>query len=114
MDNLHECFLSCVDYPGYLAFMEKQVPFTGKLGFEGEDVTVGGVPGCLISRTGYSGELGYGPDNPAVGGKFTPAAQRNTWKTPDNLPAGTYSYFCRVHPFMRGSFRVLKPKRGHR
>jgi aminomethyltransferase len=24
-----------------------------------EDVAVGGVPGCLISRTGYSGELGY-------------------------------------------------------
>ena len=24
-----------------------------------EDVTIGGVPGCLVSRTGYSGELGY-------------------------------------------------------
>ena len=23
-----------------------------------------------------------------------------------NLPAGTYTYFCRIHPFMRGSFRV--------
>jgi plastocyanin len=54
-----------------------------------------------------SGELGYGPDIPAVGGKFTPAAQRNTWKTPKSLAAGTYTYFCRVHPFMRGAFRVV-------
>jgi plastocyanin len=56
-----------------------------------------------------SGELGYGPDLPiaGLGGKFTPAANRNTWKTPKNLKAGTYTYFCRIHPFMRGSFRVV-------
>jgi hypothetical protein len=47
-----------------------------------------------------SGELGYGPAG------FTPAANRNTWQTPKTLPAGTYTYFCRIHPFMRGSFRV--------
>ena len=38
--------------------------------------------------------------------KRSAAANRNTWTTPSNLPTGTYSYFCRVHPFMRGSFRV--------
>jgi hypothetical protein len=53
-----------------------------------------------------SGELGYGPS--ILGQKFTPAANRNTWKTPKNLPVGTYTYFCRIHPFMRGSFRVVK------
>ena len=47
-----------------------------------------------------SGQLGFGPPN------FTAAAQRDTWQTPSNLKAGTYTYFCRVHPFMRGSFRV--------
>jgi plastocyanin len=47
-----------------------------------------------------SGQLGT---NPPFGG---PAVGRITWKTPDNLAPGTYSYFCRVHPFMRGSFRV--------
>jgi plastocyanin len=47
-----------------------------------------------------SGELGRGP----VG--LTPAANRVTWKTPKNLRPGTYTYFCRVHPFMRGAFRV--------
>jgi plastocyanin len=45
-----------------------------------------------------SGELGLGP---------APTANRTTWSTPSTLPAGTYSYFCRIHPFMRGSFRVL-------
>src|SRR3954470_16506070 len=47
-----------------------------------------------------SGQLGYGP------GGYTAAAQRPDWYTPADLPAGTYTYFCRVHPFMRGSFRV--------
>ena len=47
-----------------------------------------------------SGQLGFGPAG------FTAAAQRDTWQTPSNLSAGTYTYFCRVHPFMRGSFRV--------
>jgi hypothetical protein len=32
------------------------------------------------------------------------------WKTPKNLTPGTYAYFCRVHPFMRGAFRVVKRK----
>ena len=53
-----------------------------------------------------SGELGYGPN--LLGGKGTPAANRNTWKTPKSLSVGTYTYFCRIHPFMRGSFRVVK------
>ena len=29
-----------------------------------------------------------------------------TWKTPKNLTPGLYTYFCRIHPFMRGAFRV--------
>jgi hypothetical protein len=49
-----------------------------------------------------SGELGYGPAS------ATPAANRNTWKTPRSLPTGTYTYFCRIHPFMRGAFKVVK------
>jgi hypothetical protein len=49
-----------------------------------------------------SGELGFGPPG------ATAAANRATWKTPRSLPAGTYTYFCRVHPFMRGAFRVKR------
>jgi hypothetical protein len=33
-----------------------------------------------------------------------------TWKTPKNLKTGLYTYYCRIHPFMRGAFRVV-PKR---
>jgi plastocyanin len=47
-----------------------------------------------------SGQLGFGPRG------STAAAQRADYDTPKNLAAGTYTYFCRVHPFMRGSFRV--------
>jgi plastocyanin len=50
-----------------------------------------------------SGNLGFGPPG------FTAAAQRATWRTPKRLRPGTYTYFCRVHPFMRGAFRV-KPR----
>ena len=47
-----------------------------------------------------SGTLGYGPEG------YTPAAQRAEWDTPKDLRPGTYTYFCRIHPFMRGAFRV--------
>src|ERR687893_58465 len=52
-----------------------------------------------------SGELGFGPRG------FTAAANRDSWKTPKGLKPGTYTYFCRVHPFMRGAFKVGKKKR---
>jgi len=44
-----------------------------------------------------SGELGTGGE---------PTAERVTWSTPPDLDPGTYTYFCRIHPFMRGAFRV--------
>ena len=47
-----------------------------------------------------SGQLGYGVPG------YTPAAGRINWRTAGDLPPGTYTYFCRVHPFMRGAFRV--------
>jgi plastocyanin len=34
------------------------------------------------------------------------------WKTPKDLSPGTYTYFCRVHPFMRGAFRVVPKGKG--
>jgi plastocyanin len=47
-----------------------------------------------------SGQLGYGPQG------YTAMAQRSDWFTPPDLDPGTYTYFCRVHPYMRGAFRV--------
>jgi hypothetical protein len=49
-----------------------------------------------------SGNLGYGPTG------FTAASNRGSWSTPASLPPGTYTYFCRIHPFMHGSFRVIR------
>jgi len=44
-----------------------------------------------------SGELG------AVG---PPTSGHLDWTLPSDIPAGTYTYFCRIHPSMRGAFRV--------
>ena len=49
-----------------------------------------------------SGQLGFGPTG------MTAAANRDSWATPTGLESGTYTYFCRIHPFMRGAFRVAR------
>jgi len=49
-----------------------------------------------------SGQLGFGPAG------YTAAVNRADWLTPTGLRPGTYAYFCRVHPFMRGAFRVAR------
>jgi plastocyanin len=54
------------------------------------------------SRDFDSGQLGFGPPG------LTAAANRVTWQTPSSLPPGTYTYFCRIHPWMRGAFRVIR------
>jgi plastocyanin len=51
-----------------------------------------------------SGQLGLDSHPPGA----TPATNALTWKTPSTLRPGTYTYFCRIHPFMRGAFRVIK------
>jgi hypothetical protein len=48
-----------------------------------------------------SGQLGFGPP------LLTAFKNKQTWQTPTNLGPGTYTYFCRIHPFMRGAFRVV-------
>jgi hypothetical protein len=40
--------------------------------------------------------------------QIPPATGKTEYRTPSNLPTGTYSYFCRIHPTMRGAFRVEK------
>ena len=52
-----------------------------------------------------SGQLGFGPSF------ATAAANRDSWQTPKGLRPGTYTFFCRVHPFMRGAFRVKAKSR---
>jgi len=59
--------------------------------------------------TGVAYPLAGGPaifDSAELGLGGAPTANRVEWDTPTNLPQGTYNYFCRIHPFMRGAFRV--------
>jgi plastocyanin len=58
-----------------------------------------------------SGELGFNGNKGGI--PVEPAADRDSWQTPQDLPTGTYTYFCRIHPFMRGAFRV-EPQSGPR
>ncbi len=46
-------------------------------------------------------------DSGELGVKGPPTAGRLDWKVPKDLPVGTYTYFCRIHPSMRGAFRVV-------
>jgi hypothetical protein len=41
-----------------------------------------------------------------LGSAVPPTTGALEWKTPQGLDEGTYTYFCRIHPFMRGAFRV--------
>ena len=49
--------------------------------------------------SGYAGSISNGCAGTVV------------YRTPANLAPGTYTYFCRIHPFMRGVFRVVSRKR---
>jgi Ca2+-binding RTX toxin-like protein len=62
-----------------------------------------------------SGQLGFNGNGGALpaGIVNSPAAGRDTWTIPSDLKPGTYTYFCRVHPFMRGSFRVASTVNCH-
>jgi plastocyanin len=57
-------------------------------------------------KTFDSGQLGFNRAPYNLGN--APAVGTDTWKTPKNLKPGVYTYFCRIHPFMRGAFRVVK------
>lgn len=59
--------------------------------------------------TGIAYPVADGPvvfDSGELGDAGAPTAGRLTWDTPTDLEVGTYTYFCRIHPFMRGAFRV--------
>jgi len=60
--------------------------------------------------TGISYPIANGAGNYDSGqlGGATPAIGKLSWSTPSNLPPGTYTFFCRIHPFMRGVFRIIK------
>jgi plastocyanin len=60
-------------------------------------------------NTGISYPLANGPGGYDSGqlGLGTPAIGKLDWSTPTNLKPGTYTFFCRIHPFMRGVFRIV-------
>jgi plastocyanin len=61
-----------------------------------------------ISYPIADGEIQFDSGQLGVGG--APTVNRTTWSTPPDLPLGTYTFFCRIHPLMRGALRVVKPE----
>jgi hypothetical protein len=61
-------------------------------------------------NTGISYPLANGRGNYDSGqlGLGTPAADRLAWSTPKTLRPGLYTFYCRIHPFMRGVFRITR------
>ena len=51
-----------------------------------------------------SGQLGPGNRGPVI---TNGTVGRLSWDTPSDMPVGTYTFFCRIHPDMRGAIRVL-------
>ena len=65
--------------------------------------------------TGIAYPLADGPvifDSGELGTGGPPTADRVQWTIPTDLPPATYTYFCRIHPLMRGAFRVEDPSGG--
>lgn len=51
----------------------------------------------------------YQFDSGQLGSGGAPTVNRTTWSTPRDLPVGTHTFFCRIHPLMRGAVRVVEP-----
>jgi plastocyanin len=89
----------------------------GTLTFRNDDAPLG--PGIWHSitaceapcnkATGIAYPLADGDvsfDSGQLGTGGPPTAGRVDWQTPADLKPGLYTYFCRIHPFMRGAFDV--------
>jgi plastocyanin len=61
-------------------------------------------------NTGISYPLANGAGSYDSGqlGPALPATGNISWSTPTSLKPGTYTFYCRIHPFMRGVFRIIK------
>jgi hypothetical protein len=61
-------------------------------------------------NTGISYPLANGPGGYDSGqlGLGAPATGKLSWSTPTSLRPGTYTFYCRIHPFMRGVFRIVR------
>jgi plastocyanin len=91
----------------------------GTITYDNQDANIGvgqwhTITACSApcnQSTGIAYPLADGPvifDSGELGLGGPPTANRTTWTIPSDLPVGTYTYFCRIHPLMRGAFRVEK------
>ncbi|MDX6639453.1 MAG: hypothetical protein QOF12_464 [Solirubrobacteraceae bacterium] len=93
----------------------------GPRAFDSGELGYGPTISSALYPTGGSGDVPISPvvDTPTdkancagvpglVGLIASGCIGTTVYETPKNLTPGTYTYFCRIHPFMRGAFRVVK------
>ncbi|HEY2635876.1 MAG TPA: hypothetical protein VGI54_00690, partial [Solirubrobacteraceae bacterium] len=90
---------------GYLTFLNPAPEYMNSIF---HTITSCKSPCGLDTGISYPLANGAGNYDSAQLGVGTPAVGRLTWSTPAGLKPGTYTYFCRIHPFMRGTFRIVK------
>lgn len=87
---------------------------SGELGF-GPTINYGGSMETLstpvVDTPATKADCAKGGPDGLVDVIKTGCVGTTTWKTPKTLTAGTYTYFCRIHPFMRGAFKVVPKKK---
>ena len=94
-----------VNHGGHITFTNFDTPVNGA-------GTAHTITACKLpcnKSTGIAFPVADAPvvfDSGQLGNYGAPTKGTRVWSTPSNLPAGDYTYFCRVHPFMRGVFRV--------
>jgi hypothetical protein len=71
-------------------------------------VTACRLPCNLNTGISYPLAAGAGGYDSAQLGVGPPASGTLDWSTPADLRPGTYAFFCRIHPFMRGVFRITR------
>jgi hypothetical protein len=71
-------------------------------------ITACQAPCGLDTGISYPLANGAGGFDSAQLGIGTPASGKLSWSTPKSLRQGTYTFYCRIHPFMRGVFRIIR------
>ena len=71
-------------------------------------ITACRAPCNLTTGISYPLANGAGGFDSAQLGVGTPASGKLSWSTPAKLKPGTYTFYCRIHPFMRGVFRIIQ------
>ena len=75
----------------------------------GQAQVLGKISGVIMDSSGaVIPQAHITVTNKETGQTFRTTTNDSGYYVALNLPAGTYRYFCRIHPWMRGVFRIIR------